>query len=177
VSLSVNQHTAMIAGLAVALLLGGVANGVLPSMWQLASSHPLFWLDQLSYTRSVTLTEHGMQHVIATAIGCHNLCGTVKVFVSQHCPQPPVAACACYPMLPHNPTARVTHRHHAHATTICRWGLQALYISWLIPAPAVQAPATATFLSGLGFCGLDTGLLQALKGRNSGWDAAGSSGG
>lgn len=45
----------MIAGLAVALLLGGVANGVLPSMWQLASSHPLFWLDQLSYTRSALL--------------------------------------------------------------------------------------------------------------------------
>jgi hypothetical protein len=53
----------MIAGLAVALLLGGVANGVLPSMWQLASSHPLFWLDQLSYTRSARLPEHGMQHV------------------------------------------------------------------------------------------------------------------
>lgn len=69
------------------------------------------------------------------------------------------------------------HKHHAHTTCVCRWGLQALYISWLIPAPAVQAPATATFLSGLGFCGLDPGLLQALKGRNSGWDAAGSSGG
>ena len=59
----------------------------------------------------------------------------------------------------------------------CRWGLQALYISWLIPAPAPQAPATATFLSGLGFCGLDPGLLQALKGRSGGWDATASSGG
>ena len=61
----------MIAGLAVALLLGGVANGVLPSMWQLASSHPLFWLDQLSYTRSVKLVGCEMQHINAVALDCH----------------------------------------------------------------------------------------------------------
>lgn len=50
---------------------------------------------------------------------------------------------------------------------ICRWGLQALYISWLIPASGPQAPATATFLSGLGFCGLEPSLMQALTGRSS----------
>jgi hypothetical protein len=51
VSLTVHPHNAMIAGLAVALLLGGVANGVAPTLWQLESTHPLLWLDFLSYTR------------------------------------------------------------------------------------------------------------------------------
>lgn len=51
VSLTVNPGNSMIAGLAVALLLGGVANGVVPSVWQLQASHPLLWLDYLSYTR------------------------------------------------------------------------------------------------------------------------------
>lgn len=51
VSLTVHPNNAMIAGLAVALLLGGVANGVLPSIWQLEATHPLLWLDYLSYTR------------------------------------------------------------------------------------------------------------------------------
>lgn len=51
VSLTVNPHNAMISGLAVALLLGGVANGVAPQLWQLESTHPLLWLDFLSYTR------------------------------------------------------------------------------------------------------------------------------
>lgn len=44
-----------------------------------------------------------------------------------------------------------------------RWGLQALYISWLTPSSAEKAPATAAFLSGLGFCGLQPSLLQALQ--------------
>jgi hypothetical protein len=35
VSLTVHPHNAMIAGLALALLLGGVANGVVPNLWQL----------------------------------------------------------------------------------------------------------------------------------------------
>lgn len=51
VSLTVPTSNAMIAGLAAALLLGGVANGVLPSIWQLEPSNPLLWLDHLSYTR------------------------------------------------------------------------------------------------------------------------------
>lgn len=58
----------------------------------------------------------------------------------------------------------------------CRWGLQLLYVSWLTPAPGTHAPATATFLSGLGFCGLDSSLLQALSGKNSGWGEGMSSG-
>lgn len=58
----------------------------------------------------------------------------------------------------------------------CRWGLQALYISWLIPATAPAAPATATFLSGLGFCGLDPSLMQALSARRSSWDTETSKG-
>lgn len=37
VSLTVHPHNAMIVGLAVALLLGGVANGVVPNLWQLTS--------------------------------------------------------------------------------------------------------------------------------------------
>jgi hypothetical protein len=51
VSLAVHPSNAMITGLAVALLLGGVANGVVPSRWQLQATHPLLWLGYLSYTR------------------------------------------------------------------------------------------------------------------------------
>jgi hypothetical protein len=51
VSLTVNPHNAMIVGLALALLLGGVANGVVPNQWQLDITHPVLWLDYLSYTR------------------------------------------------------------------------------------------------------------------------------
>jgi hypothetical protein len=51
VSLALPPRVALIAGLAVALLLGGVANGVAPKLWSLDSRHPLLWLDQLSYTR------------------------------------------------------------------------------------------------------------------------------
>jgi hypothetical protein len=58
----------------------------------------------------------------------------------------------------------------------CRWGLQALYISWLIPASGAQAPATATFLSGLGFCGLEPALMHALSTRQTNWDADSSRG-
>lgn len=45
----------------------------------------------------------------------------------------------------------------------CSWGLQALYISWLTPSAPETAPATASFLSGLGFCGLEPSLMQALQ--------------
>jgi hypothetical protein len=51
VSLAAPPRNALIAGLAIALLLGGVANGVAPQLWQLQRSHPLLWLDQISYTR------------------------------------------------------------------------------------------------------------------------------
>ncbi len=51
VSLTIHPNNAMVAGLAVALLLGGVANGVVPPLWQLEGTHPLLWLDYLSYTR------------------------------------------------------------------------------------------------------------------------------
>jgi hypothetical protein len=59
---------------------------------------------------------------------------------------------------------------------VYRWGLQALYISWLIPASGAHAPATATFLSGLGFCGLEPSLLRALTSRDSGLDASNNAG-
>jgi hypothetical protein len=45
----------------------------------------------------------------------------------------------------------------------CRWALQALYISWLVPASPDRAPATAAFLAQLGYCGLEPQLLQALQ--------------
>lgn len=51
VSLSVAPTNATIVALAVALVLGGVANGVAPRMWQLQVSHPILWLDAFSYTR------------------------------------------------------------------------------------------------------------------------------
>ncbi|KAF8058431.1 ABCG25 [Scenedesmus sp. PABB004] len=103
VSLACAPKNALIAGLAAALLLGGVANGVKPELWRLPAYHPLTWLDQLSYTR---------------------------------------------------------------------WGLQALYVAWLTPAPAEQAPATAAFLASLGFCGLDPALLQSLQASTEPTDTA-----
>lgn len=51
VSLASPPRNVLLAGLAIALLLGGVANGVAPKLWQLEASHPLLWLDQISYTR------------------------------------------------------------------------------------------------------------------------------
>ncbi|KAF6261487.1 hypothetical protein COO60DRAFT_775152 [Scenedesmus sp. NREL 46B-D3] len=51
VSMAAPPRNALIAGLAIALLLGGVANGVAPKLWQLDNGHPLLWLDQFSYTR------------------------------------------------------------------------------------------------------------------------------
>jgi ABC-type phosphate/phosphonate transport system ATPase subunit len=103
VSLLVAPSNVMLSGLAVALLLGGVANGVAPRLWQLENSHPILWLDALSYTR---------------------------------------------------------------------WGLQALYISWLTPSSAEMAPPTAAFLSGLGFCGLQSSLLQAMQSSKSDHDGS-----
>lgn len=103
VSLSFNPRQSLVAGLAVALLLGGVANGVAPKIWDLAPINPLLWLDQFSYTR---------------------------------------------------------------------WGLQALYIAWLTPATPDKAPSTAAFLSQLGFCGLDHGLLHALQNPGAGAERA-----
>lgn len=50
VSLTVSPSNVVLAGLAVALLLGGVANGVVPNMTLLEASHPLLWLDWISYT-------------------------------------------------------------------------------------------------------------------------------
>lgn len=51
VSLLAPPGGVMLAGLAVALILGGVANGIAPRLWQLEASHPILWLDALSYTR------------------------------------------------------------------------------------------------------------------------------
>ncbi|KAF8061902.1 ABCG21 [Scenedesmus sp. PABB004] len=51
VSLATPPRQALVAGLAIALLLGGVANGVAPKVWQLAPTNPLAWLDAISYTR------------------------------------------------------------------------------------------------------------------------------
>ncbi|WIA38572.1 hypothetical protein OEZ86_001885 [Tetradesmus obliquus] len=98
VSLSIAPKQSLVAGLAVALLLGGVANGVAPNMWQLPLANPLAWLNYISYTR---------------------------------------------------------------------WALQALYISWLVPASPEAAPATAAFLAQLGYCGLDPRLLAALQSGSS----------
>jgi hypothetical protein len=53
VSLSVSSNNAMLAALAVGVIFGGVANGVQPKMWELEPSHPVLWLDALSYTRWV----------------------------------------------------------------------------------------------------------------------------
>lgn len=50
VSLTVSPSNVVLASLAVALLLGGVANGVVPNMTLLDASHPLLWLDWISYT-------------------------------------------------------------------------------------------------------------------------------
>lgn len=58
ISLLFAPRVTLLAGLAVALLLGGVANGVAPRLWQLSGAHPLAWLDQLSYTRCA---ERGQQ--------------------------------------------------------------------------------------------------------------------
>lgn len=51
VSLCFAPRQSLVAGLAVALLLGGVANGVAPKVWQMNTNNPLLWIDQLSYTR------------------------------------------------------------------------------------------------------------------------------
>jgi hypothetical protein len=51
VSLSFAPKQSLVAGLAIALLLGGVANGVAPKMWQLPAANPLYWLNHVSYTR------------------------------------------------------------------------------------------------------------------------------
>jgi hypothetical protein len=50
VSLTVSPSNVVLAGLAVALLLGGVANGVVPNMTLLEATHPLLWLDWISPT-------------------------------------------------------------------------------------------------------------------------------
>eukprot|EP00775_Hariotina_reticulata_P007451 gene7451-7661_t len=106
VSLAVSPANVTTAGLAVALLLGGVANGIAPRLWTLSAYNPILWLDAFSYTR---------------------------------------------------------------------WGLRILYISWLTPTPAAKAPATAAFLSGLGFCGLQHDTMVALQ--SSGVSASSSGGG
>jgi hypothetical protein len=54
VSLAVSPANVTTAGLAVALLLGGVANGIAPPLWSLNAYNPILWLDAFSYTRSET---------------------------------------------------------------------------------------------------------------------------
>ncbi|WIA22163.1 hypothetical protein OEZ85_004499 [Tetradesmus obliquus] len=98
VSMAVSPRNSLIAGLAAAMILGGVANGIAPRLWTLAKAHPLTWLNGISYTR---------------------------------------------------------------------WGLQAVYISWLTPTHNQRAPAVAAFLGGLGFCGLDPEMLQTLQSHDS----------
>jgi len=233
----------MIAGLAVALLLGGVANGVVPSVWQLEASHPLLWLDYLSYTRWVFCLarqvgffelEQGVgryEHrpaclavYVHTAtcscadLGCYSVSLLAYLKLRQGLPDEATVllqaqrratfgcslqlCCNCRYML------HVIYELPAESSTVLlpmmwavlllysrtcsavwsivpmpvctcrtyRWGLQALYISWLIPASGPQAPATATFLSGLGFCGLQPSLMQALTGRSSDGNSGASTG-
>lgn len=51
VSLVASTNLTVLAGLGVSLVLGGVANGVAPRMWSVGPSHPVLWLDHISYTR------------------------------------------------------------------------------------------------------------------------------
>ena len=95
VSMTVSPQNTLLAGIALGLVLGGVANGIVPAVHTLSHGNPLYLLDYLSYSR---------------------------------------------------------------------WGLEALYINWLVPVPPAWAPTTAAFMSGLGFCSLHNILdLKALN--------------
>jgi predicted phage tail protein len=49
--MAVSPRNSLIAGLAAAMILGGVANGIAPRLWTLSKAHPLTWLNGISYTR------------------------------------------------------------------------------------------------------------------------------
>jgi hypothetical protein len=51
VSMVVSPANALLAGIAVGMVLGGVANGVQPPMQTLDQSNPLWLLDWISYSR------------------------------------------------------------------------------------------------------------------------------
>jgi hypothetical protein len=95
VSMLISPQNTLLAGVALGLILGGVANGIVPAVHTLSHANPLYLLDYLSYSR---------------------------------------------------------------------WGLEALYINWLVPVTPAWAPTTAAFMSGLGFCGMHKVLdLSALS--------------
>jgi hypothetical protein len=50
VSMVLSPAQAVVGGIAVGLLLGGVANGLFPPWYTLSAPDPLYFLDPISYT-------------------------------------------------------------------------------------------------------------------------------
>jgi hypothetical protein len=51
VSVAMSPQNALLGGIAVGLILGGMANGVAPAMHELHAPNPVYLLDWISYTR------------------------------------------------------------------------------------------------------------------------------
>jgi hypothetical protein len=61
-------QSALMGGIALGLLLGGVANGIAPAVHSLQSYNPLLWMNYISYTRSVRKRE-----VASLVVGKHHV--------------------------------------------------------------------------------------------------------
>jgi hypothetical protein len=77
VSMWFSSQNALLAGIAVGLLLGGVANGVQPPQFTLPPYNPLWILNWISFTRWVE------REVVAGRVG--GCCKGCKLIIGAHC--------------------------------------------------------------------------------------------